>query len=131
MQLESSPLPDDIVRLRLSGRLDIEGVRAIEESFALATTTRTAKIIVDLAEVSFLASIGIRMLLASARAQAKQGGTLLFAAPQPIVRKVIETAGIDQIAGLVEDIESALAILSQRNVPKGDPQARRGSNRDR
>jgi anti-anti-sigma factor len=131
MHLESSTLPDDIVRLRLSGRLDFEGVQAIDERFALATTTRIAKIIVDLSEVSFLASIGIRMLLASARAQARQGGTLLFAAPQPIVRKVLESAGIDQIAGLVEDIESALAVLSQRDVPKGDPSVRRGFNRER
>ena len=112
MQLESSTLPHDIVRLRLSGRLDVPGVQAIDDAYTSATTARKAKIIVDLSEVSFLASIGIRMLLASARTQAKRGGTLLFAAPQPTVRKVIEAAGIDQIAALVEDVESALAILA-------------------
>ena len=71
MQLESSTLPDDIVRLRLSGRLDVAGVQAINDQFAFATTTRKAKIIVDLSEVSFLASIGIRMLLASAQSSDK------------------------------------------------------------
>ena len=116
MQLEASILPDDVVRLRLSGRLDVAGVQAINDKFASATTTRKAKIIVDLAEVSFLASIGIRMLLSSARAQVKRGGTLLFAAPQPTVRKVIEAAGIDQIAALVDDVESALAFLAKADI---------------
>ena len=111
MELESLTLLDDIVQLKLSGRLDLEGAQAINDRFAFATTTSKAKIIVDLSQVTFLASIGIRLLLTSARAQAKRGGTLLLAAPQPPVRKVIEAAGIDQLVGVVADVESARARL--------------------
>ena len=111
MQLESLTLLDDIVQVRLSGRLDLEGTQSISDRFTFATTVRKAHIIVDLAEVSFLASVGIRLLLTSARAQASRGGKLVLAAPQTAVRKVLEAAGIDQLIGVVADVASARASL--------------------
>ena len=111
MQLDSFTLLDDILQLRLSGRLDLEGANAINDRFVSATTAKEAKIIVDLSQVTFLASIGIRLLLTSARAQANRGGKLILAAPQPTVRKVLEASGIDQLIALVPDIEAARASL--------------------
>ena len=113
MQIESFTLLDDIVQLRLSGRLDLQGSQAIGESFATAATTSKGKIIVDLSAVTFLASVGIRLLLTSARAQANRGGKLVLAAPQPSVRKVLEAAGVDQLIGLAADVESARASLKE------------------
>jgi len=113
MQCESFTLLDDIVQVRLSGRLDLEGTQAINDKFNVATKERAAKIIIDLSEVSFLASVGIRLLLTSARAQANHGGKLVLAAPRPAVRKVIEAAGIDQLIGVVADVESARASLKE------------------
>ncbi len=112
MQFESVDLPGDIVQLKLVGRLDIGGTEAISNKFTFATTVRPAKIIVDLSGVTFLASIGIRLLLTSAKAQATRGGKMILAAPQPLVRQVMETAGIDQLLGLVEDVETARASFS-------------------
>lgn len=112
MQFESIDLPGDVTCLALTGRLDIEGTQAIEQKFSFATTVKAAKIVVDLAGVSFLASIGIRLLVTSARAQAARGGKLVLAAPQPLVRKVLETAGIDQLIGITGDVESARATLA-------------------
>ena len=111
MQFESLTLLDEIVQVRLAGRLDLEGTQSISDRFTFATTGRKAKIIVDLADVTFLASVGIRLLLTSARAQANRGGRLILAAPQVPVRKVIEAAGIDQLIGVVADVESARASL--------------------
>src|SRR5262245_38455247 len=111
MQIESLTLLDDIVQVRLSGRLDLEGTQSISEKFTFTTTARKAKVIVDLSEVTFLASVGIRLLLTSARAQANRGGQLILASPQPSVRKVLEASGIDQLIALVPDIEAARASL--------------------
>ena len=109
MQFESVDLPGEIVRLKLTGRLDVVGTEAINDRFTFATTARPAKIVVDLSGVNFLASIGIRLLLTSARAQASRGGKMILAAPQPIVRQVLKTAGIDRLVGIFEDVETALA----------------------
>ena len=112
MQFESTTLTDNITRIALDGRLDLEGTQAIEQKFSFATTTRAAKIIVDLSGVTFLASIGIRMLVASARAQANRGGKMVLAAPSALVRNVLETAGIDQLIPLAVDVEAAKAAVA-------------------
>jgi anti-anti-sigma factor len=109
MKLESSQISDRLLKVELDGRLDIDGARAVEDRFAFLTTTRTTDVVVDLAAVSFLASIGIRMLMTAARGQQGRGGKLVLAAAQPAVKKVLTTAGIDQLIPLFDDVESALA----------------------
>lgn len=109
MQFESNTLSENVIQLILNGRLDPAGTQLIEHSLSFVTTTQTANIILDLSGVSFLASIGIRLLMTSARGQANRGGKLVLAAPQPLVRKVLETAGIDQLIPLYADVEAAHA----------------------
>lgn len=83
MQFESTTLPGDVTQLTLTGRLDVMGTQAIEQPFSFATTLRPGNILLDLSGVTFLSSIGIRLLITSARAQANRGGKLVLAAPQP------------------------------------------------
>ncbi len=111
MQFETSKLTGNITLVTLNGRLDLEGTQAIEQTFAFATTTRADRIVVDLAGVSFISSIGLRMLLTSAKAQANRGGKLVLAGADPAVRKVLEMSGIDQLIPLCESIAEAGALL--------------------
>jgi anti-sigma B factor antagonist len=112
MQFESTELPGNITRLSLTGRLDMDGTQAIEQKFTFQTTTRAGKYVVDLSGVSFLASIGIRMLITSARGQSGRGGKVVLAAPQPLVRNVLETAGIDKLVPMVDSVEAAQTTLA-------------------
>lgn len=66
---------------------------------------------VNLAGVSFLASIGLRTLLSTARAQSQRGGKLVLAAAEPLVRKVIETSGIDQLIPTYASVDEARVAL--------------------
>jgi anti-sigma B factor antagonist len=112
MQVRTSA-DDDVVEVKLSGRLDLDGSQKVGDEFARATSVRKLRIIVDLSEVDFITSVGIRLLLASARAQMKLGGKLLLAAPQPAVQRVLETSAIDQLIGVVPDLVSARRIFRQ------------------
>ena len=87
--------------------------RSIEKNFTAAAAGSRALVVVDLSGVSFLSSIGIRLLIKSARAQASRGGKLVLAAPQPLVRKVLETTGIDKVIPLSADVESARASIAE------------------
>lgn len=113
MQFESATLPGDITQLTLNGRLDVQGTQAIEQPFSFATTSRAANVVLDLSGVTFLSSIGIRLLITSARAQANRGGKLVLAAPQPLVRKVLEIAGIDQLIPIYDNVEAAHAGFAE------------------
>jgi anti-sigma B factor antagonist len=112
MQFEKVVLPDGITHLILNGRLDLEGTQAIDQKFSFATTTHKENIIVDLSGVSFMSSIGIRLLVTAAKAQVNRGGKMVLAAPQPLVRKVVEMAGIDKLIPLAVDIEAAKACFA-------------------
>ena len=106
-------LADGISHVCLNGRLDATGTATIEHAFSAMTCNAPGKIIVDLSRVSFLSSIGIRLLLAAAKAQAANGGALVLAAPQPLVRKVLEVAGIDLLVALVDNLHAAQARLAE------------------
>src|SRR5262245_10040254 len=76
MEWTTELLPDGIERVILAGRMDSAGTEQIDPRFAALTETRPALIVVDLAQVPFLASVGIRTLLANAKALAQRGGRM-------------------------------------------------------
>ena len=111
MKMDSQQLDGGITLIRLDGRLDIEGAQTLDQPFTYLTSTHPAKIAVDLSQVSFVASIGIRTLLAGARGQASRGGKLVLFGAQPMVRRVLQTAGVDQLLTLCADFDAARAAL--------------------
>jgi anti-anti-sigma factor len=110
--METEMLPGEVQRISFDGRLDIEGTQAVDMRFSSLATTGKAHIVVDLTAVSFLASIGIRLLITAARGQKGRGGKLVLASAQPAVRKVLVSAGIDQLVPLFDDVETARAAIA-------------------
>jgi len=111
MELSMEQLPDGIEKITLAGRLDSAGAQQIDLRFTGLTTTRPALVVVDLSQVSFLASIGIRTLVASAKALARRGGRMVLASPQPPVEQVLKLAGIDTFIAIHADLGGACADL--------------------
>ena len=62
-------LDSDILGINLAGRMDLNGTREIDLKFTALTATRRARILVDLSNVTFIASIGIRTLISNAADQ--------------------------------------------------------------
>ncbi len=95
MQLTTEHLSSGVEKIALAGRMDIAGTEEIDDRFTHLTTERSALIVVELSQVSFLASIGIRALVSSAKALARNGGRMVLANPQPLVGAVLKLACID------------------------------------
>lgn len=113
MQLESEMLDNGITRIALTGRLDVAGTQQIDLKLNTLTGTKKAAIIVDLSGVNFIASIGIRALLSSARGQAGRGGKMVLLGAQPAVRGVLETTGIAGLIPLFDDAAAAESALQE------------------
>jgi anti-sigma B factor antagonist len=92
---------------QLAPHLDIEGAADVDLRFAALAGTAT-NILVDLSQITSLASIGIRTLLVNAKVVHRRGGKLVLAAPQPMVEKVLRTAGIPELVPMHPDIKSAM-----------------------
>jgi anti-anti-sigma factor len=111
MELTTEQLSDGIEKIALSGRMDSAGTQEIDLRFTGLTATRKALIVVDMSQVSFLASIGMRTLLTNAKALALRGGRMVLAGPQPMVVEVLRLAGIHSLIPVCADIESAREAL--------------------
>ena len=96
-----------IPRVILNGRLDISGVQQIDLKFTAATSAQRKSVIVDLSELEFLSSIGIRMLLTNAKALQGFGSRMVLLNPTEMVATVLKTAGIDLIIPIEKDLTAA------------------------
>lgn len=97
--------------IRLEGRLDLIGHDKIESQFSDACAEGPMFIVLDLSKVSFLATIGIRLLALSARSQEELGGKLVLASPQSHIRRSIETTGVSELVPIFENAEIAFDAL--------------------
>jgi anti-sigma B factor antagonist len=68
MELEIKNQSDQITHLVLRGRLDTAGVGEIELRFTSHTVPRAKPLLLDISDVTFVASLGLRMLLTIAKA---------------------------------------------------------------
>ncbi|MGO9443495.1 MAG: STAS domain-containing protein [Thiobacillaceae bacterium] len=99
--------------IRLSGRLDLKGSDEIAQRFTSLTATDRNHVIVDMREVQFIASIGMRLLLSCAKAKSNRGGQLVLVGLQPSVREALETAGIESLIRIYADEAVALTALPE------------------
>jgi anti-sigma B factor antagonist len=111
MELRTEQLAEGIEKISLIGRLDSAGTQEIDMRFSALVATRKLFAVVDMSEVSFLASIGIRALITNARAQKQRGGEMALAGPPPLVADVLKVAGVDTIIPLYPDVDSAFSAL--------------------
>ncbi|WP_295557863.1 STAS domain-containing protein [uncultured Hyphomicrobium sp.] len=112
MRLEQVELPGDVLKVKLNGALDIAGAGEIETPLG-AIADKYNKVIINFADVTFLASIGIRLLVKAARAITKRSGRLVVYNPTDDARKVLRSTGIDSIVPVVADENSAIAECSK------------------
>jgi anti-sigma B factor antagonist len=112
MEISSEKLADGIMKIQLSGRMDMQGTAAIETKFTAYAVRDNGAVVVDMSAVSFLASIGIRTLILSAKALQHRGGKIALFKPDAGVRKVLEMAGVDSLIPVCDSMESACLAVT-------------------
>jgi len=112
MDLRINSQADPSVQLVvLQGRLDTAGVDAVETRFAAATAGAGRDVLVDVAGVEILTSMGIRMLLSTARAMSGRHKRLVLFGARDLVRDVLDIAAIDSLVPHAADEAQARALL--------------------
>src|SRR5262245_11526037 len=112
MELEIKNRSDQITHLALRGRLDTAGVGEVELRFTTHTVPRAKPLLLDMSEVTFLSSLGLRMLLTIAKALDRRGAKTVLLSPQPAVREVLKISGFDQLMPVYNDAGTALSFLA-------------------
>jgi anti-sigma B factor antagonist len=99
---------ENIARVRLRGRLDTPGVDQIEAKFTNSVVPDGRNTVVDLREVSFIASIGLRMFIAIAKQLRRRNARMVLFAPQAQVNEVFRTVLLREIVPIVADEAEAM-----------------------
>ena len=109
MQIDKTDLGESVTRLKLTGRLDINGAAMAEIPLSLAAKN-CRRLVIDMSEVSYVASLGVRHLVMAAKALDRGGGKLvLFAVTEPVA-EILTTMGITDIIPLAASESAALAL---------------------
>ncbi|HET7881890.1 MAG TPA: STAS domain-containing protein [Acetobacteraceae bacterium] len=116
MKMTTEPVAPGAVRVILDGRLDITGAAAVDLQFNAVAGSHNG-VIVDLAAVSFLASIGIRTLLLGAKTVQRRGGSFVLLKPVAEVERVLDVMGMTDLMPVFHDIDAAMAAVSAGAKP--------------
>jgi anti-anti-sigma factor len=112
MDMQVREAEGGITRVVLDGRFDIAGAQEVDLRFSvLAGSAKT--LVVDMAKVSFLASMGVRTLMLSAKTMMRRKATMAVCAADENVEKVLRSTGFDEIVDLYPDFAAASAALTK------------------
>ncbi|MCQ3938989.1 MAG: hypothetical protein DPW18_18370 [Chloroflexi bacterium] len=107
MKLQVSELEHGIRLISLDGKLDSSGVYAIEMDFLHHCAGEKRRVLVDMSNVSYISSIGIPLLVNTAKVVAGKGGKMALFNPQKHVMDVLELVGVTHIIPVHFDLIAA------------------------
>lgn len=113
MRLQYSELDSSTRLIKLSGALDIHGVNEVEVEFVRLCTGDNVCVLVDLSKVNYISSIGIPLLVNSAKSLARQGGKMALLNPKKSVENVLELTGIPLMIPIFENVQTAVSALKK------------------
>gem|GEM_PF-1074632 len=122
---ESSPImnvittpKDGILILTINGRFDTFGAGPVQQALDAHFQERPKAIIMDLANVDFISSAGIRVLLITAKEAEARKGVLALVGLKPYCRELIQTIHIAGALPQFDTVDQAEAFC-RGNAPAG------------
>jgi len=112
LELSTEAIGEDVTMVIFNGRLDVKGASAVDMKLSIIAGSRR-RVIFNIAEVSFMASMGIRCIVTGAKTIKAKGGRAVIYGPNPDVEKVLTVSGIDTMIPIHHDLDEAVSAVSQ------------------
>ncbi len=103
---------DDVLVIKLPARLDAAGLSVIERDFSETVAAHKGKVLADMSDVTFVASLALRMLLISLKSLQPQGGDLRLAGLQPQIAEIFRKSRFDTLFKIYADRATALVAYA-------------------
>jgi anti-sigma B factor antagonist len=94
------------------GELDVQSVGELRNQLNKALDAGTTRVVVDLAEVSFIDSLSLSALVA-ARRRLGDDGRLAVVAVHEYVRLILQATGLEQVLDVFDTREDAVAFVQR------------------
>ncbi|MCL5997655.1 MAG: STAS domain-containing protein [Chloroflexi bacterium] len=93
--------------MQVSGRLDASTVSILERALLRAFSLGAKAIVIDMGEVTYISSSGLRVLLTARRQARERGGDILLCALSPNVRDVLDMVGFTALFSICSTLDDA------------------------
>ena len=113
-QLHEQPVKDvrregDAAVVQLQGELDLYNAQLVRDALASVTSNGTARVVVDLGEVTFVDSTAMGLLI-EARSQLADRSAFVLASPRMETRRALQVSGLDRHFTIRDSVADALAV---------------------
>jgi anti-anti-sigma factor len=99
------------LRLALQGRLDAVGADKVDAALNSAIADAQGDSLLDLSGVTFVGSLGIRLLISAARRATRRRQRLVIHSVPPMVAETFSHIALDELIPILPDEAAALAHL--------------------
>ena len=103
----------DAVVVSLSGQLDTLTAKSFETHLASHISRGETRIIVDLGEVSYVSSYGLRVFLLTAKQLRSDRRAFTLCRMTPEVARIFKISGFDKILTIYDTLGDAVTFASQ------------------
>lgn len=94
--------------ITVNGRVDSTTAPDLEQVLEERTAEGRCNLVLEMSEVDYLSSAGLRALVATLRACKKRGGDVRIANPSERVSEVMSLAGLDALFQMYDDVTAAV-----------------------
>jgi anti-anti-sigma factor len=105
----------DVLVLSPRGRIDHKTADSFEATFLPHVDdcgSRGVDIVLDLSTVDYMSSVGLRVLMAAAKAAKKLDSTIVVAGLQPTLQEIFEISRFTTIFRVFDTVRDGIAALS-------------------
>lgn len=107
MIIERRQLSGQVVFL-VSGRMDAENAPRFEQQCRACIAEGHTGLVVDLGELAYVSSMGLRSFISVSKTLQEKGGALRLCRLNGLVKQVFEITGLLQVFPVYESVEAAL-----------------------
>lgn len=111
MSIHEQPLANNIYLIEASGRLDQPQTSQLEALLQRLLAEGHTQLAIDMAEVTYINSGGLRCLVTAWRQARQQGGNLVLFSLTTRVAEVFEMVGFDKVFQIFDDRSQALSVF--------------------
>jgi anti-anti-sigma factor len=119
VKIAQQPAGESVYRITPSDRLDAVTASVLEAFLQTELQSGHSQLVLDLGEVTYLSSSGLRALLRIRRQAQAVGGDLVLAEMGPRVREIFEMIGFTDLFQVFDRVEEAQAALLQAKANRG------------
>lgn len=94
--------------ITISGRVDSSNSSELDDALQTRLDEGRTNLVLDLSDVHYISSSGLRSLVAALRASKKKGGDVRLARPSERVQEVLGLAGLDTLFESYDDVTAAV-----------------------